>query len=258
MRHAATPQATLWTAQPVDARLREPDRHVGVDCDCVVMDIQLDPADQQTVEHAAAMSPIRLIRSPAAGADAHACAGLPVVTRVTIDLRTRAGNTPVPALRDGHSDAGTVVEAIEVRLETNRKGKREDTLVLPSDLALVTGAHRYRPPNPPRMAVSRQRRGATISEITRRAAAAYFRPHDEVGADEWQRSYDRFRVNAARALAGIPLLAHEARHWLIGTITRNEILPLLPAEAAQTTIRIEPCGWIGIDHNYAAPMPGAR
>ena len=69
--------------------LREPDRHVGVDCDCVVMDIQLDPADQQTVEHAAAMSPIRLIRSPAAGADAHACAGLPVVTRVTIDLRTR-------------------------------------------------------------------------------------------------------------------------------------------------------------------------
>ncbi len=258
MRHVATPQAKLWTAQPMDTRLREPDRHVGVDRDCVVMDVQLDPADQQTVEHAAAMSPIRLIRPPATGADAQTCAGLPVVTRVTIDLRTRAGNTPVLALRDGHSDGGTVVEAIEVRLETTRNGKCEDTLVLPSDLALVTEAHRYRPPDAPRMAVCRQRLGATISEITRRAAAAYFRPHDEVGADEWRRSYDSFRVNAARALAGVPLLAHDARHWLIGNITRREILPLLPTEAAQTTIRIEPGGWIGIDHNYAAPMPGPR
>ena len=258
MRHAATSQAKLWTAQPVDIRLREPDRHVGVDRDCVVMDVQLDPADQQTVEHAVAMSPIRLIRPSAAGADAQTCAGLPVVTRVTIDLRTRAGSTPVLALRDGHSDGGTVVEAIEVRLETTRNGKCEDTLVLPSDLALVTEADRYRPPDAPRMAVCRQRLGATISEITRRAAAAYFRPHDEVGADEWRRSYDSFRVNAARALAGVPLLAHEARHWLIGNITRREILPLLPTEAAQTTIRIEPGGWIGIDHNYAAPMPGPR
>lgn len=258
MRHVATSQAKLWTAQPVDTRLREPDRHVGVDRDCVVMDVQLDPADQQTVEHAAAMSPIRLIRPPAAGADAQACAGLPVVTWVTIDLRTRAGNTPVLALRDGHSDGGTVVEAIEVRLETTRNGKCEDTLVLPSDLALVTEADRYRPPDAPRMAVCRQRLGATISEITRRAAAAYFRPHGEVGADEWRRSYDSFRVNAARALAGVPLLAHEARHWLIGNITRREILPLLPTEAAQTTIRIERGGWIGIDHNYAAPMPGPR